>query len=92
MRNQMVIQYIINFDKNITPTVNFKWRYTVNYDYLNPGKPNSFVHLFNANLTLKATKYISTNITINIIKDYDQDKDMQLAQTMALGILYSLNK
>ena len=92
LRNQMVLQYIISFDKNLAPNVNLKWRYMVNYDYLNSGKPNSFVHIINANLTLKATKYISTNVSVNIIKDYDQDKAMQIAQTLSLGILYSLNR
>ncbi len=92
IRNQMVLQYIINFDKDIAPNVNFKWRYMVNFDYLNMGQPNTFVHIFNANLILKATKYISTNVTINLIRDYDMDKEIQLAQTLSLGIMYSLSK
>lgn len=92
IRNQLVFQYIINFDKDITPTVNFKWRYMVNFDYLNPGQPNTFVHIINANLILKATKYINTQVTINLIRDYDMDKDIQLAQTLSLGIMYSLNR
>jgi len=91
LRNQFVLQYIFNFDKDLVKNVNFKARYMVNYDYFKSGKPNAFVHIFNANLTLKATKYISTNFQVNIIKDYDQDKDIQWSQILSLGMLLSLS-
>src|SRR5205823_5439165 len=64
LRNQLIFQYIINFDKEVVPNVNFKWRYTLNFDYFNASKPNAFVNMLFANLTLKTTKYISTNITL----------------------------
>jgi len=92
LRNQAVLQYIINFDKELVKNVNLKWRYMVNFDYMNASKPNAFVHIFNANLTLKTTRYISTNFSLNLIKDYDQDKNIQFSQVLALGILYQYNK
>ncbi len=92
LRNQAVLQYILSFDKELVKNVNFRWRYMLNFDYFNAGKPNAFVHIFNANLTLKATKYLSTNLSVNIIRDYDQDKDIQLSQSLSLGIIYSLSR
>jgi hypothetical protein len=92
LRNQAVLQYIINFDKELVKNVDLKWRYMVNFDYMNASKPNAFVHIFNANLTLKTTRYISTNFSLNLIKDYDQDKNIQFSQVLALGILYQYNK
>ena len=88
LRNQGVLQFIVNFDKEIVKNVNFRWRYMVNYDYQN----QAMVHMINANLNLRATKYLSTNVTVNMIKDPDQDKDIQLSQSLALGILYNLSR
>jgi hypothetical protein len=92
LRNQFVLQYIFNFDKDLNKNVNFKTRYTVNYDYFKSGKPNAFVHLFNANLSLKATKYLSTNFQVNIIKDYDQSHDIQWSQVLSIGLVYSISR
>lgn len=92
VRNQAVLQYVVNFDKELVKNINLKWRYMVNFDYFNASKPNAFVHIFNANLTLKATKYISTNVAFNLIKDYDQDKNIQFSQVLALGVMYQYNR
>jgi hypothetical protein len=97
LRNQAVLQFIANFDKNLAQNVNLKLRYMTNFDYLKAtessgGMDMAIVHIFNANLTLKATKYISTNLQINVIKDPDQDKSAQFSQILSLGVVYSLSK
>jgi hypothetical protein len=92
LRNQFVLQYIVNFDKDLAKNVNFKTRYMVNYDYFKSGEPNAFVHILNANLTLKATKYISTNFQVNMIKDYDQTEDIQWSQILTVGMVLSLSR
>jgi hypothetical protein len=92
LRNQAILQYILNFDKNLAKNINLKSRYSLNWDYFKAGQVNQFVHLFNANLTLKASKYISTNVQINVINDFDMDKDTQWSQILSLGILYSLTR
>lgn len=92
IRNQAVLQYIVNLDKNLSKNINLKSRYTVNWDYSKAGNVNQFVQLFNANLTMKASRYISTNLQVNIINDYDMDKKTQWSQILSLGILYSLNR
>lgn len=92
IRNQFVLQYVFNFDKDLAKNVNFKTRYMVNYDYFKSGKPNSFVHIMNANLTLKSTKYLSTNFQLNLTSDHDQSPYLQWAQILSLGIVYSINR
>lgn len=92
LRNQAVLQYIANFDKDLAKNINLKARYSLNWDYFKAGKTNQFVHLFNANLTMKATKYISTNIQLNVINDYDMDKKTQWSQILSLGILYNITR
>ena len=92
IRNQFVLQCVVNFDKDLVQNINFKTRYMVNFDYFKSGDPSAFVHILNANLTLKATKYISTNFQINMIKDFDQDTDIQWSQILSLGMTYSLSR
>lgn len=92
LRNQFVLQYVFNFDKDLAKNVNFKTRYMVNYDYFKSGQPNAFVHILNANLTLKATKFLSTNFQLNLIQDHDQSTDMQWSQILSLGMVYSFSR
>lgn len=97
LRNQAVLQFISSFDKNLAANVNLKMRYMANLDYIKATAPDggidkAMVHIFNTNLTLKATKYISTNLQINVIKDPDQDKNTQFSQILSLGIVYSLTR
>lgn len=92
LRNQFVLQYIFNFDKDLSKNVNLKTRYMLNFDYFKSGAPNAFVHILNTNLTLKATKYLSTNLQVNLINDYDQSKTSQWSQILSLGLVYSLSK
>lgn len=97
LRNQAVLQFIANFDKNLAENINLKWRYMVNFDYLKATSATgsmdaALVHNFNLNLTLKATKYISTNFQVNVIKDPDQDKNTQFSQILSLGMLLNLSR
>jgi hypothetical protein len=97
LRNQAVLQFIANFDKNLAENINLIWRYMVNFDYIEATSATgtmeaAVVHNFNLNLTLKATKYISTNFQVNVIKDPDQDKNTQFSQILSLGMLLNLNR
>jgi len=89
LRNQIIVQLIANFDKNLMENVNLKCRYTLNVDYLNLDKDYAFVNLFNANLTMKVNKFISTNLQMQLIRDFNQDPKTQFAQVLAIGILYN---
>lgn len=92
VRNQFVLQYVVNIDKDLAQNINLKTRYMINFDYFKAGDPNAFVHILNSNLTLKASKYINTNFQINMIKDYDQDKEIQWSQILSLGMTYSISR
>lgn len=90
MRNQMVFQFVANFDKEIMKNIFLKARYMAVADY---AKLNGqgIVHRLDANLTAKVNKYINVNLAGVILYDYDQDVDVQYSQVLSLGILYSLN-
>jgi hypothetical protein len=90
MRNQVVFQLVANFDKEVMKNVNLKARYMglLDYDRLNP---QYIVSRLDVSVTAKVNKYISTNLTGVLLYDFDQDKDVQYSQVLALGILYTFN-
>lgn len=89
LRNQAVLQMIWSFDKDIMKNINLKLRSTTLWDYIKFDKAGSAVQRFDLNLTMKVNKYINTNVQAVWLNDYDQDKDWQYSQVLALGILYS---
>jgi hypothetical protein len=90
IRNQVVFQFVANFDKEIMKNIFLKARYMAVADY---AKLNGqgVVHRLDANLTAKVNKYVNVNLAGVILYDYDQDKDVQFSQVLSLGILYSLS-
>lgn len=90
MRNQVVFQLVMNYDKEIMKNVNLKARYMglLDYDRLNP---QYIVSRLDLSLTAKVNRYISTNITGVLLYDFDQDKDVQYSQVLALGVLYTFS-
>lgn len=90
MRNQIVFQFVANFDKEIAKNMFLKARYMAVADY---AKLNGqgIVHRVDANLTAKVNKYINVNLAGVILYDYDQDKDVQFSQVLSLGILYGIS-
>jgi len=89
IRNQAVLQGIINFDKDIMTNINLKFRSATNWDYIKFDKAGSMVQRFDLNLTMKVNKYINTNLQAVLLYDYDQDKDWQRSQILSLGVLYN---
>lgn len=92
IRNQAVLQMVWNFDKDIMQNINLKVRSMTLWDYIKFDKAGSMVQRFDINFTLKVNKYINTNLQMVSLYDYDQDKDWQWSQVLALGILYKLEK
>lgn len=90
MRNQIVFQFVANFDKEIAKNMFLKARYMAVADY---AKLNGqgIVHRLDANLTAKVNRYINVNLAGVILYDYDQDVDVQFSQVLSLGILYGLS-
>ncbi len=90
MRNQVVFQFVANFDKEVVKNIFVKARYMAVVDY---AKINGqgIVHRLDANLTAKVNRYINVNLAGVILYDYDQDKDVQFSQVLSLGILYGIS-
>lgn len=89
-RNQVVFQFVANFDKEIMKNIFLKARYMNLFDYQNLTGPG-IVTRFDATLTAKVNKYVNVNLTGVILYDYDQDKDIQYSQVLSLGVLYGLS-
>lgn len=90
MRNQVVFQFVANFDKEIMKNIFLKARYMNLFDYGNLTS-QGIVTRFDATLTAKVNKYINVNLTGVILYDFDQDKDVQYSQVLSLGVLYGIS-
>ncbi|MBP9688860.1 MAG: DUF3078 domain-containing protein [Bacteroidia bacterium] len=90
MRNQVVFQMVLNFDKEIMKNVTLKSRYMGLLDYERL-EPQYIVSRLDVSITAKVNKYISTNLNGVLLYDFDQDKDVQYSQVISLGVLYSFS-
>ena len=81
-------QAIAEFQKDIAENVNLKWRYMMyaNYETLDLDKID---HRFDLTLTGKVNRFIAVSLGGILIYDYDQDTEVQLAQSLTLGFTYS---
>jgi hypothetical protein len=89
IRNQAVFQFVANFDKEIMKNVTLKARYLALADYEKLNN-QGIVQRLDASLVAKVNKYINVNLTTVLLYDFDQDKDWQYSQVLALGILYTI--
>lgn len=53
--------------------------------------PERLVLAYGAVLNLKINKYISSNITVDVLYDHNQIKKTQLKQTLGIGLAYTVN-
>jgi hypothetical protein len=90
MRNQIIFQTVLNFDKEVMKNVNIKARYMglLDYERLNT---QYIVSRLDVNITAKVNKYISTNLNGVLLYDFDQDKDIQYSQVISLGVMYTFS-
>jgi hypothetical protein len=90
MRNQIVFQFVANFDKEIMKNMFLKARYLAIADYENL-TGTGIVSRLDASLTAKVNRYINVNLTGVVLYDYDQDVDVQYSQILSLGVLYGIS-
>ncbi len=85
----LAFQMLAEFNKDIAPNVNFKWRYIMfaNYETLELRKID---HRLEANISAKVTKFINVSIGSILIYDFDQDLGAQISQAFSLGMLYTI--
>jgi len=87
VRNELaLLQLEANFNKDIAKDVNLKFRYVMfaNYQQL-----RSIDNRLDAMLTAKINKYWNVNLGAIVIYDDDQSAQVQLAQSLSIGFLYT---
>ncbi|MPR33847.1 DUF3078 domain-containing protein [Salmonirosea aquatica] len=81
-----LMQLIANFDKKIAKNLNLKFRYQLFANYKDLGAVD---HRLDASFTAKINKYWNVNLGAILIYDQDQSLDVQLAQSLSIGFLYT---
>jgi hypothetical protein len=78
-----------DLENEIATNLNLKVNYMAyaNYETL---AFNTIDHRLSTTLTAKVNRFISVNLTGILLYDRDQDRDVQLSQTLGLGILYNV--
>lgn len=78
-----------DFEKEIAENLNLKISYQgfANYDHL---AFKTIDHRLATILSAKVNKFLSVNLTGNLLYDIDQDADVQYSQALALGIFYNV--
>ncbi|TLU98083.1 DUF3078 domain-containing protein [Dyadobacter luticola] len=82
-----LIQVVANFDKDIAKNVNLKFRYLM---YSSFKHPLNIDNRLDAQLTAKINKYVNVNLGAIVVYDQDQSNEIQFAQGLSIGFLYSL--
>lgn len=85
----LAFQMLAEFNKDIAPNVNLKWRYVMfaNYETLELKKID---HRLEVGFSAKVTKFINVSLGGILIYDYDQDLGAQVSQAFSLGMLYTI--
>ena len=85
----LAFQMLAEFNKDIAPNVNLKWRYVMfaNYETLELKKID---HRLELGFSAKVTKFINVSLGSILIYDYDQDLGAQISQAFSLGMLYTI--
>lgn len=81
-------QMMAEFNKEIAPNVNLKWRYLLyaNYETLDL---KTIDHRVDLDIVAKVNRYINVSLGGILLYDYDQDLGVQLSQVFSLGFLYT---
>ncbi|WP_294185645.1 DUF3078 domain-containing protein [uncultured Sphingobacterium sp.] len=87
--NALAFQLTANLDKNFTDKLNVKARYNLFADYEKLSDPT---HRLDVTVTAKVTRVINVNLNGIMIYDPDVISKVQLSQSLAMGIVYSLPK
>jgi hypothetical protein len=86
--NELGMQAVAAFDKNLTENFNLKWRYQAFLAYAPESKPID--HNINLIASSKIGKYFNVNFTLIGIYDADQVKSFQLSQGLSAGFSLAL--
>jgi hypothetical protein len=84
----LAIQIFAEFDKDLKGNINLKFKYLL-YANLQTLELNKIDHRLEAILKFKITRYLDVNLSGILVYDFDQDKDVQLSQTLGIGFAYT---
>ncbi len=86
-KNDVAFQLTANLDKNITKDLNIKSRYNLFANYNKITDPG---HRLDLTITAKVSRLV--NVTLNGVMIYDSDvvAKVQLSESLAMGVLFSL--
>jgi len=81
-------QLLAEFDKDIAPNLNLKWRYLMfaNYETF---EMRTIDHRLELMLNAKVNRFITVGLGGILLYDYDQDSGAQVSQVFNLGFAYS---
>ena len=84
----LAAQILAEFNKDIAPNVNLKWRYLLfaNYEHFNFQEID---HRLDLNLTAKMGKFLNVTLAGIMLYDYDQDSGLQISEAFSLGVIYT---
>lgn len=86
------------FQFGFLATAQYKMKLMENITLLNTGSvfsnyldhPERLVLMYGAVLNMKINKYISTNVTLDVMYDHNQIQKTQLKQTLGVGLAYNI--
>jgi hypothetical protein len=81
-----LLQIVANFDKDIAKNINLKFRYQMFSGF---AKPFNTDNRLDAMFTAKVNKYVNVNLGAILVYDEDQSREIQFAQALSIGFLYS---
>jgi hypothetical protein len=81
-------QMLAEFNKDIAPNLNLKWRYILFADYKTL-ELNKIDQRLDLDLTARVNKFVNVSIGGIAMYFYNQDKDIQFSQALSLGVAYS---
>lgn len=86
-RNDLAFQLTANLDRNIAKNLNLKSRYNMFANYEELSDPS---HRLDATLTASVTRLINVTLSGILLYDSQQHEDVQVSQTLALGLMYKI--
>ena len=84
----LAAQILAEYNKDLAPNVNLKWRYLLYANYKNLNF-KEIDHRLDINLTAKVSKFINVSVGGILLYDYDQVAELQVSEAFSLGVLYT---
>jgi hypothetical protein len=93
VRNELGLNLLANFDKNIAENVNLKLMYLMFANYHTAIKSSDNInHRIDLTLTAKINSFMNVNLTAVALYNNDMAAKMQFAQTLSLGVAYKFSE